>query len=100
MDVPERTRVGVIGAGPAGLLLAHLLHRQGIETVVLEARDRDYVEHRQRAGLLEQCTVNVLRACGSGDRIYQEGLVHKGIELRFAAAATAWTSPRWPGAAP
>jgi p-hydroxybenzoate 3-monooxygenase len=84
MTAPERTRVGIIGAGPAGLLLGQLLHRQGIETVILEARDRDYVEHRQRAGLLEQGTVNVLRACGAGERLDREGLVHNGIELRFA----------------
>jgi p-hydroxybenzoate 3-monooxygenase len=83
MDIPGRTRVGIIGAGPAGLLLGHLLHQQGIETVVLEARDRAYVENRQRAGLLEQGTVNVLRACGAGERMDREGLVHEGIELRF-----------------
>ena len=82
-SAPDRTRVGIIGAGPAGLLLAHLLHQQGIETVVLEARNRDYVEHRQRAGLLEQGTVNVLRACGAGERLDREGMVHEGIELRF-----------------
>ena len=83
MAIPERTRVGIIGAGPAGLLLAALLHRQGIDAIVLEARDRDYVERRQRAGVLEQGTVNVLRACGAGERMDRDGLVHKGIELRF-----------------
>ncbi|MFF8536321.1 4-hydroxybenzoate 3-monooxygenase [Streptomyces sp. SAS_267] len=78
-----RTTVGVIGAGPAGLLLARLLHRTGIDCVVLESRTRAYVERRQRAGMLEQGTVDVLRACGAGERLDAEGLVHHGIELRF-----------------
>ncbi|MEV5386107.1 4-hydroxybenzoate 3-monooxygenase [Streptomyces sp. NPDC052721] len=78
-----RTTVGIIGAGPAGLLLGRLLHRAGIESVVLESRDRAYVEQRQRAGILEQGTVDALRAAGAGERMDREGLRHDGIELRF-----------------
>ncbi|MFE1308711.1 4-hydroxybenzoate 3-monooxygenase [Streptomyces sp. NPDC058755] len=78
-----RTTVGIIGAGPAGLLLARLLHRAGIDSVVLESRDRAYVERRQRAGILEQGTVDVLREAGAGQRMDREGLRHDGIELRF-----------------
>jgi len=78
-----RTQVGIIGAGPAGLLLSHLLHRAGIDSVVLEARSRAYVEKRVRAGVLEQGTVDTLRACGVAARLDREGLVHHGIELRF-----------------
>lgn len=78
-----RTTVGIIGAGPAGLLLARLLHNAGIDSVVLESRDRAYVERRQRAGILEQGTADVLRAAGAGQRMDREGLRHDGIELRF-----------------
>ncbi|MFI9743416.1 4-hydroxybenzoate 3-monooxygenase [Streptomyces sp. NPDC052494] len=78
-----RTTVGIIGAGPAGLLLSHLLHRQGIDNVVLELRDQAYVERRQRAGILEQDTVDVLRLSGAGARMDRQGLEHHGIELRF-----------------
>jgi p-hydroxybenzoate 3-monooxygenase len=78
-----RTQVAIIGAGPAGLLLSHLLHLRGIESVVLEARSRDYVEHRVRAGVLEQGTVDTLVSSGVGERMRREGLVHYGIELRF-----------------
>jgi p-hydroxybenzoate 3-monooxygenase len=77
------TQVGIVGAGPAGLLLAHLLRLQGIESVVLEARDRAYVEARVRAGVLEQGTVDLLSEAGVGDRLHREGLVHEGLELRF-----------------
>ena len=74
-----KTQVGIIGAGPAGLLLAQLLDRAGVSTVVIERRDRAYVEGRIRAGVLEQGTVDLLRQAGVGDRLDREGLVHKGI---------------------
>ena len=78
-----RTQVGIVGAGPAGLMLAHLLHLQGIESVVLEHHSRDYVENRIRAGVLEQGTVDMLRESGVGERMQREGLQHHGVELRF-----------------
>ncbi|WP_328420397.1 4-hydroxybenzoate 3-monooxygenase [Streptomyces sp. NBC_00443] len=78
-----RTTVGIIGGGPAGLLLARLLHRAGIDCVVLESRTRSYVEQRQRAGMLEQGTVDALHEAGAAQRLEAEGLVHQGIELRF-----------------
>ncbi|MBW2438469.1 MAG: 4-hydroxybenzoate 3-monooxygenase [Deltaproteobacteria bacterium] len=76
------TQVGIIGAGPSGLLLSHLLHLEGIDSVVLEARSRKYVVERVRAGVLEQGTVDLLSDSGLGDRLRREGLVHHGIELR------------------
>jgi p-hydroxybenzoate 3-monooxygenase len=78
-----RTQVGIIGAGPAGLLLAHLLHLQGIESIVLEARSRDYVEHRIRAGVLEFGTEQLLNDAGVGERMRREGLLHPGVVMRF-----------------
>ena len=84
--VTARTQVVIVGAGPAGLLLSHLLHLRGIESVVLEARSREYVEHRVRAGVLEQGTVDTLVNSGAGERLLHEGLVHHGIELRFGGA--------------
>ena len=79
----ERTQVAIIGAGPAGLLLGQLLHRQGIDAVILEARSREYVEARIRAGVLEQGTIDVLREAGVGKRMDREGLRHGGIYLCF-----------------
>jgi p-hydroxybenzoate 3-monooxygenase len=79
----RETQVGIVGAGPAGLLLSHMLHQAGIESIVLEDRSREYVEHRVRAGVLEQGTVDLLTEIGLGERMLREGLVHHGIELRF-----------------
>jgi p-hydroxybenzoate 3-monooxygenase len=78
-----RVPVAIIGAGPAGLTLSHLLERQGIESVVIEKRSREYVQRRVRAGVLEQGTVDLLCAMGLGERLKREGIVHHGLELRF-----------------
>jgi p-hydroxybenzoate 3-monooxygenase len=78
-----RTQVGIVGAGPAGLLLSHLLHLEGIESVVLEARSRDYVENRIRAGVLEYGTEQLLNDSGVGARMRQEGMLHAGVVMRF-----------------
>jgi p-hydroxybenzoate 3-monooxygenase len=78
-----RTQVAIVGAGPAGLTLAQLLHVAGIEAVVLEDRSRDYVEARVRAGVLEQGTVDLLERAGVADRLQREGIVHHGIHLQF-----------------
>jgi p-hydroxybenzoate 3-monooxygenase len=79
----ERTQVGIVGAGPAGLTLAQLLRRRGIESVVLEARGREYVEQRVRAGVLEQGTADLLDEAGVGRRLRREGIVHHGIHVQF-----------------
>jgi p-hydroxybenzoate 3-monooxygenase len=78
-----RTQVGIVGAGPAGLLLSHLLHLQGVESIVVENRSRDYIEQRVRAGVLEQGTVDLLMESGVGERLRREAIVRDGIELRF-----------------
>src|SRR5580704_9860697 len=79
-----RTQVGIVGAGPAGLLLSHLLALRGIDSIVVENRSRAYCEARQRAGLLEAGTTELLRAVGLGKRMDAEGLEHGGIYLQFA----------------
>jgi p-hydroxybenzoate 3-monooxygenase len=79
-----RTQVGIVGAGPAGLLLSHLLALRGIDSVVVEARSRAYCEARQRAGVLEDGSVRLLRAAGLADRLDRQGLEHGGIYLQFA----------------
>jgi len=78
-----RTQVAIIGAGPAGLLLAQLLHQRGIESVVLEARSREYIEGRVRAGVLEHQSVDILTQAGAGERMLRDGLRHNGLYLHF-----------------
>ena len=84
MTMTARTQVGIVGAGPAGLLLSHLLALRGIDSIVAENRSRAYCEARQRAGLLEAGTVELLRKVGLGQRMDAEGLEHGGIYLQFA----------------
>ena len=79
-----RTQVGIVGAGPAGLMLSHLLHLEGIDSIVIEARSRDYIENRVRAGVLEQTTVDLMVEAGVAGRLKREGLLHHGIHLSFA----------------
>ncbi len=78
-----RTQVGIIGAGPAGLMLSHLLHLRGIESVVIDLRTRDDIEQTIKAGVLEQNTVDLLADTGVGERVKREGAVHEGIDIRF-----------------
>ncbi len=78
-----RTQVGIVGGGPAGLMLGHLLHLNGIDSVILENRGLDYVVERVRAGVLEQGTVDLMTATGVGDRLRRDGLRHDGIHLAF-----------------
>jgi p-hydroxybenzoate 3-monooxygenase len=78
-----RTQVGIVGAGPAGLVLSQLLHLQGIDSIVIEARSREHCEQRVRAGVLEQGTADLLREMSVGGRMTREGMVHHGVELRF-----------------
>src|SRR5918911_1498916 len=79
----QKTSIGIIGAGPAGLTLSLLLNSAGIESVILENRSREYVESRIRAGLLEQNTVDLFNELGVADRLNQEGLRHHGVYLSF-----------------
>jgi p-hydroxybenzoate 3-monooxygenase len=81
-----RTQVAIVGAGPAGLMLSHLLHRRGIDSVVLDARSREEVESTIRAGILEHGTVDLLVESGASDRVLVDGARHDGIELRFSGA--------------
>lgn len=78
-----RTQVGIVGAGPAGLLLSQLLHLRGIENVIVESRSREAIEQTIRAGVLEQSTVDLMTEIGAGDRLKREGFVHHGFEIRF-----------------
>ena len=80
----SRTQVGIVGAGPAGLLLARLLEQAGIDSVVVENRDQEYVRARQRAGVIEHRIGDLLRDAGVGARLDRQGLVHDGIHLQFA----------------
>jgi len=81
-----RTQAGIVGGGPSGLLLAHLLHLHGIDSVVLESRSEEYVVDRVRAGVLEQGTVDLMDEIGLGERLRREGLIHHGINISFAGA--------------
>src|ERR1700759_4565673 len=78
-----KTQVAIVGGGPAGLMLGRLLELRGIDSVVIEARDREYVQQRVRAGVLEQGTMDLMDEVGVGQRMNREGLVHHGVELRF-----------------
>src|SRR3712207_9079770 len=78
-----RTQVGIVGAGPAGLMLSHLLHLRGVDSVVVESRSREAIESTIRAGILEQSTVDLMVDTGVGERLKHEGVVHHGTILRF-----------------
>ena len=78
-----RTQVGIVGAGPAGLLLSHMLHLRGVESVVIDIQTRETIEQTIKAGILEQGTVDLLRQTGVGDRMMRDGFVHHGINLAF-----------------
>jgi p-hydroxybenzoate 3-monooxygenase len=79
-----RTQVGIVGAGPAGLLLSHMLYLRGIDSVVVESRSREAIEATIRAGVLEQSTVDLMTEIGAGERMKREGFIHHGLELRFS----------------
>src|SRR5919202_4507539 len=79
-----RTQVGIVGAGPAGLMLSHLLHLRGIDSVVIDLRTREDIEETIKAGVLEQGTVDLMNRTGVGDRMARDGFVHHGINLAFS----------------
>ena len=79
-----KVQVGIVGAGPAGLLLSHLLHLNGISSIILESRTRENIESTIRAGVLEQVTVDLLDECGVGERLAREGAIHGGVYIRFS----------------
>src|SRR3954468_21554477 len=79
-----RTQVGIVGAGPAGLMLSHLLHQRGVESVVIDLRTRQDIEETIKAGVLEQGTVDLMTQTGVGDRLHRDGFVHHGVNLAFA----------------
>jgi p-hydroxybenzoate 3-monooxygenase len=85
-DSKLRTQVGIVGAGPAGLMLSHLLHLEGIESIILEDRSREYIESRIRAGLIEQWASDLLVETGVGARMQREGMFHNGVHFAFGGA--------------
>ena len=82
--IQSRSQVGIVGVGPAGLMLGHLLHLAGIDSVIVENRSQDHVVERVRAGVLEQGTVDLMHEAGVGDRLRREGMRHEGIYIRFS----------------
>src|SRR3954471_23754345 len=92
-----RPQVGILGAGPAGLLLSHMLHLEGIDSVVLESRSRQEIEATIRAGVLEQGTVDLLQATGVGERMEREGFLHNGLSLRLGGRSHRIDSPSLTG---
>src|SRR3954454_23047757 len=95
---PTRTRVGIVGGGPAGLMLSHLLARSGIDSVVVELRTREEIEHTHRAGILEQDSVKMLVETGVSDRVLRDGYRHEGIDLAFGGAGHRIACEPLPGA--
>ena len=93
-----RTQVAIVGAGPSGLLLGQLLHKAGIDNVIVERQSGDYVLGRIRAGVLEQTTADLLDEAGVGARMHAEGLVHDGFELCFGGARHRIDWPATPAA--
>src|ERR1700722_4912464 len=81
MRIQKRTQVAIIGAGPSGLLLGQLLHKHGIENVILDRQAGEYVLGRVRAGIIEQVTIDLLDEAGVGARLHADGLVHEGVQI-------------------